>query len=120
MCSELSRTLRAVLASALTAGILAIGVVTAQKGPRFYPDDPLTTDNDTLLDASGVRLRDLSEGYDYLTNQFGDPGDEQAIRAVNVNTLDEVPDSSWFTNRIGQRPMSAAEVARGSDLVDRL
>ena len=33
--------------------------------------------------------------------------------AVNVNAMDEVPDSSWFTNRIGRAPMTAEEVARG-------
>ena len=44
----------------------------------------------------------------------------QQIRAVNINTLDEVPDSSWFTNRIGQRPMSIADIARGPDRVERL
>lgn len=38
-----------------------------------------------------------------------DPGGE----AVNVNSLDEVPDSSWFVNRIGRRPMSVDEVAQG-------
>jgi hypothetical protein len=96
----------------------AAGVRSA--GPRFYPDDPLTVDNDTALDASGVIPRDLSEAYDYLRNQFGDPVDIEDKHAVNVNTLDEVPDSSWFTNRIGQRPMSTAEIVRGPDLVDRL
>jgi hypothetical protein len=30
-----------------------------------------------------------------------------------VNTLGEVPDSSWFTNRIGSRPMSVEELVRG-------
>jgi hypothetical protein len=39
-----------------------------------------------------------------------DPGGE----AVNVNSIDEVPDSSWFVNRIGTRPMSVEELARGS------
>src|SRR5580658_3342367 len=34
--------------------------------------------------------------------------------AVNVNSLDEVPDSSWFTNRIGTHPMSTEDVARGA------
>jgi len=34
--------------------------------------------------------------------------------AVNVNALDEVPNSSWFVNRIGVRPMTPAEVVRGS------
>ncbi len=37
------------------------------------------------------------------------PGGE----AVNVNALDEVPDSSWFENRIGQRPMTPDEIFRG-------
>jgi hypothetical protein len=30
-----------------------------------------------------------------------------------VNTLGEVPDSGWFTNRIGSRPMSIEELVRG-------
>jgi hypothetical protein len=29
--------------------------------------------------------------------------------------LDEVPDSTWFTNRIGRRGMSIAEIVRGPD-----
>src|SRR6185295_15845562 len=35
-----------------------------------------------------------------------DPGGE----AVNVTSMDEVPDSSWFVNRIGLRPASPEEV----------
>ncbi|MGK4000678.1 hypothetical protein [Sorangium sp. So ce1024] len=38
-----------------------------------------------------------------------EPGGE----SVNVNSVDEVPDSSWFTNRIGRRPMTAEELVRG-------
>ena len=33
--------------------------------------------------------------------------------ALNANAWDEVPDSSWFTNRIGRRPVSFDEVVRG-------
>ena len=40
------------------------------------------------------------------------------MRALNVNTLDEVPDSSWFINRIGVRPMSIAEILRGANTFD--
>ena len=40
-------------------------------------------------------------------------GGDHAPRAVNVNSYDEVPNSSWFTNRIGIRSMTPAEVARG-------
>jgi hypothetical protein len=38
-----------------------------------------------------------------------DPGGE----AVNVNALDEVPNSSWWTNRIGVREMSLEELTEG-------
>jgi hypothetical protein len=34
--------------------------------------------------------------------------------SVNVNSVDEVPDSAWFTNRIGVRPMSLEEVVLGA------
>ena len=87
--------------------------------PRFYPDDPLDIDRDTIMDASGVKPLDLSEGYDLLENSFGAPGNHDKIHAINVNTLDEVPDSSWFTNRIGRRPMSVAEIVKGPDTIDR-
>ena len=40
--------------------------------------------------------------------------------AQNVNTMGEVPDSSWFTNRAGTEPMPLDVVARGPDRVDRL
>ena len=39
-----------------------------------------------------------------------DPGRE----APNVNSLDEVPDSAWFENRIGERPMTLDELVRGA------
>ena len=35
------------------------------------------------------------------------------MRAKNLNTIDEVPDSSWFTNRIGTTPISVDEIQRG-------
>jgi hypothetical protein len=38
------------------------------------------------------------------------PGGE----AVDVNSLDEVPDSAWFTNRLGVRPMSIDELKLGA------
>ncbi|HUJ60001.1 MAG TPA: hypothetical protein VLX92_15960 [Kofleriaceae bacterium] len=34
-------------------------------------------------------------------------------RALGVNALDEVPDSTWFTNRIGVRALTPAEVFTG-------
>jgi hypothetical protein len=33
--------------------------------------------------------------------------------ALDVNRLGEVPDSTWFENRIGRHPVTAAQIARG-------
>jgi hypothetical protein len=38
---------------------------------------------------------------------------DPAGESVNVNALDEVPDSSWFRNRLSRYPMSPAQVAQG-------
>jgi hypothetical protein len=36
-------------------------------------------------------------------------------QASNVNALDEIPDSSWYTNRLHIRGMTTAELQRGPD-----
>jgi hypothetical protein len=41
-------------------------------------------------------------------------GNGPAHESLDVNALDEVVDSAWFTNRIGLRPLSAAELAEGA------
>ena len=35
------------------------------------------------------------------------------LRAKNLSTIDEVPDSSWFTNRVGVRTLTIDEIVRG-------
>ena len=80
---------------------------------RFYPDDPLWLDPDTN-DVPPLPEFELFEDYEFVENSFGDPGGPDSP-ALNINTLDEVPDSSWFTNRIGRRKMTVAEVVRGPD-----
>jgi hypothetical protein len=45
---------------------------------------------------------------------------DPARRAVNVNALDEVPNSSWFTNRLGSNSMTPEAVANGSCKVTQL
>ncbi len=39
-------------------------------------------------------------------------------RAIGVNALDEVPDSTWFTNRIGTRDMAIDELVGGPTTLD--
>jgi hypothetical protein len=79
---------------------------------RFYPDDPLTVDPEAL-DVPRMKEWDLSRSHDFFENTFGLEGTDGP--ALNANSLDEVPDSSWFTNRIGTRDMSIDEILRGPD-----
>jgi len=39
-------------------------------------------------------------------------------QAANVNALDEVPDSSWFTNRHALRPMTSEQLVQGPNRGD--
>ena len=112
MFSELQRRCRTSLG--LVAMLLAIDPLASQS-PRFYPDDPIAVDDDMSLDASKVvPIRD-SNIYDFAVNTFVSPGTRHDVRAQNVNTIGEVPDSSWFVNRIGLRTLSTAELVRGPD-----
>jgi hypothetical protein len=82
-------------------------------GRKFYDDDPLAREPETQ-DASGVQEWEIDLFYDLAENLFGHPGDPAPnVRARNINTIDEVPDSSWFTNRILARPLSIDEAVRG-------
>jgi hypothetical protein len=80
---------------------------------KFYPDDPIDTDRDDLpIDKPGTV--ELSPTYDLLENTFARPELPAVVpRAVNVNTLGKVPNSSWFENRIGAHAMTLEELARG-------
>jgi hypothetical protein len=80
--------------------------------PKFYRDDPLTRDPETE-DASNVRPTPLSELYDVAENSFLGAGERANVRAVNVNTIDEVPNSSWFTNRLGVETLSNEQLVQG-------
>ena len=115
MCSEMVRFVAAV--ACVVAAASGVGAGAAEQAARpalvFYPDDPISRDDDTAMDATGLKEYELSESYDFLINSFASPGDREPIRAVNVNTLDEVPDSSWFTNRIGVRDLPITEITRG-------
>lgn len=80
---------------------------------RFFDDDPLAREPETQ-DASKTAPRDIDLFWDLASNLFGRPGDPATnVKAKNVNTIDEVPDSNWFTNRIGARTLTTDEIARG-------
>jgi hypothetical protein len=108
------------LTRAVTAALtLATGLWFADSSgraaaPKFFADDPIGRDPETE-DASGVQELDVSGQYDLIENSFLGAGDQTTKRAENVNTVGEVPDSSWFINRIGRKDISTADLARGPD-----
>jgi hypothetical protein len=83
---------------------------------RFYPDDPLWRDDD-MRTIPAPAEHDLSKSYEFIANTFGETA-RSFGPALNVNTLGEVPDSSWFTNRIGKHDMTVDDVLRGPNQVD--
>jgi hypothetical protein len=87
--------------------------------PRPYPvKQPMWVDDDRQPFAAQMPVAFSPFGWDAADNLVFRPisttfAVQQRREAVNVNAVDEVPDSSWFTNRIGRTPMSPEEVARG-------
>ena len=106
------------------AALIALStiVVSGQQrtAPRFRPDDPLMVDNDRAIDVGKLEEVEESDIYDFVASTFLDPGGDEDIPALNVNTIDEVPDSSWFTNRYRDGLPSRDVLARGPDTLPLL
>ncbi len=89
-------------------------VRTAQ--PRFFADDPLALEPESQ-DASGAQPVDINLAFDLTRAYFVTSRRESTgVRAGNVNTVDEVPDSSWFGNRIGARALSTDDLVTGPNV----
>ena len=97
-----------------TGGLLALSLVSASAaGPRFFSDDPLAREPESQ-DASKAQPSEIGNMYEMVYNLFVQPGYKPTgRRAQNVNTVDEVPDSSWFTNRVGSMEIPLQRLVRG-------
>jgi hypothetical protein len=109
-------TTRRTVAAALSAAAIATTLATlgSAAAPRFFDDDPVWVERDTQ-NASGITPLDVDLFTDLAYNVAVGGERRMAGRAGNVNSVDEVPDSSWFTNRVGHVPLTASDVARGPD-----
>jgi hypothetical protein len=115
----LSKSLAIALLATIAASVISHPSAQTLPGRgslRFYPDDPLWRDDDMRSIVEPAE-HDLSKSYEFIANTFGDTA-RSFGPALNVNTLDEVPDSSWFANRIGQYDMTVDDVLRGPNTVD--
>jgi hypothetical protein len=103
------------LAIALAAGglLIAAHATVRTAAPKFFSDDPISREP-VAGDASAAQEWDIDLFYDLSYNLFVTPRRVPAnTRAQNLNTIDEVPDSSWFTNRIGARALTADDILKG-------
>jgi hypothetical protein len=99
------------LAILLTAGLATTPGSAAS--PKFFNDDPIRHQPDTQ-DASGLQSDEVGLFVDLTYNLIAGAGPTRG-RAGNLNTVDEVPDSSWFTNRAGMRALTPEQMAVGPD-----
>jgi hypothetical protein len=115
--SSVPRLLRRV-GAALVAGAacVVLGSPASTQGPRFYRDDPISREPESQ-DASGAAVHDIKSIYEMTYNLFVTSAHKPSgLRAKNINTIDEVPDSSWFTNRIGTTAMTPEQMTRGANI----
>lgn len=104
------------------AGLLASCGSSSPVGAiRFHPQAPVwRVDDKTPLAAAPKERKPLRYLYKVdstfarRTTRAMELRDE--VHAHDVNALDEVPDSTWFTNRIGVRDLSIEELKRGPNV----
>jgi hypothetical protein len=103
----------------LASGWFTLGVASAELpalAKKFYADDPIWT-APPPVPVVDARRRKLDDYYDFLENTFRPQGERArkgaALPAHSINTVDEVPDSAWYTNRHAKRAMSLAELRAG-------
>jgi hypothetical protein len=70
---------------------------TACSAQQFLADDPLTRTPEVAA-VPKTNVQDINALYDFASNSFHYKS-PVATDSLGANTLGEVPDSSWFTNR---------------------
>lgn len=111
---DIQRRIQKILPGSFLAGLILAGAASAvhgADGPKFYPDDPVAkvpSPRDTTI----MKPRKTDALYDFIYNSF-EPKPKSIGPAQNVNTLGEVPNSAWYTNRHYFRRMTIDELRRG-------
>jgi hypothetical protein len=98
--------------------VFALALVSCASSPQFPLQAPLTRDADETPFAQAPEEYYSPFAWDGANYMVFHPiarffAVDPAGAATNVNALDEVPDSSWFENRIGARTLTPAEIERG-------
>jgi hypothetical protein len=93
-----------------------LSAVVSTTSPHFYRDDPISREPESQ-DASHATQSEIGDLFEMTYNLFVQPGYKPSgLRAQNINTVEEVPDSSWFIDRIGAGKVTIDEVVRGPNV----
>jgi hypothetical protein len=105
------------LGHGLAGTVAMLATVGCASAPRFRDAPPIwRVDDDRTISEPSEREYNAKE---YFAKIFVIERINRALElrdlepAGNANSLEEVPDSTWFQNRIGVRAVSPAEAARG-------
>lgn len=77
-------------------GFVFAGLTTCS-AQQFLPDDPLTRTPE-VAPVGKASVQEINALYDFAHNSFHYKN-RVSTKSLAINTLGEVPDSSWFTNR---------------------
>jgi len=99
----------------MLAALSVFGTAASTTAVHFYPDDPIAREPESQ-DAAHAQPYEIGSLYEMTYNLFVTSGYKPSgTRAQNINTVDEVPDSSWFTNRIGSTSVTVDDLVRGAN-----
>jgi hypothetical protein len=80
-------------------------------GQQFLPDDPITRTPEVAA-VRQASVQQINALYDFARNSW-QYKNRAATESLGVNTLGEVPDSSWFSNR-NTSALTVEEVKKGA------
>jgi hypothetical protein len=97
--------------------VLILASVSALHAQKFLADDPIQN-WPRPVNVESIKARRINEYYDFFQNSLFPPGELQSktgsiIPAGAVNSLGEVPDNEWYTNRHYRRRMTLSALMRG-------
>ncbi|MBD3258466.1 hypothetical protein GF377_08530 [candidate division GN15 bacterium] len=121
-----ARFTQPVLTVFVIAGCLLLLVACGSNRPELTPEHPYWKDNDTK-DIPEPAHREPSLVWQTIQRSTFEQADQlldldRSFRKVfgnpreawNINSVDEVPNSAWYTNRHHLKPMTAGELRRGA------
>lgn len=109
----------------LIAGAAGLAASCGSSSPvgsiRFHPQAPVWRVDDRTPLATTPKEREFYRYLYKVDSTFARRATRamelrEDVHALDVNSLDEVPDSTWFTNRIGARDLTIEELKRGPNV----